>query len=279
MPLPDDDLAATVSPTENSSDPLAEAADALAVKMAEHELDRTGPDFQAATRHTANLVQDFVWAVRTASFYFTRYPDNGKWLIQASIDDLLQSAIAIYSLGRDGIFNTGRRELRYMVECAVKAVYVDESLPGATPLFERISMAGDNSRVPRSSVDVVDLLALRMLDDRDHFKNSVKSAFGKLSGYIHISKQQLDERVKLVERGEFIGFESAATLRVFNEVVRQTFDLILVLVFEGIGPAFTGELFVGVLDARSEWKYHKCRFVREVSAHFDYKTERQSRTK
>lgn len=189
MPLPDDDQAAIASATENSSDPLAEAADALAVKIAEHELVRGGPAFQAATSHTVNLVQDFVWAVRAASLYFTRYPENGKWLIQASMDDLLQSAIAIVALGRDGVFNVGRRELRYMIESAVKAVYVDESLPGTAPLAERIAMAGDNSQVPRSSVDVVDRLPLRMLSDSDLFKSAVKSAFGKLSGYIHISKQ------------------------------------------------------------------------------------------
>jgi hypothetical protein len=193
------------------------------------------------------------------------------------MDDLLQSAMAIFALGRQGVFNVGRRELRYMIESAVKAVYVDDSLPGSTPLSERITMAGDNSQVPRSSVEVVDRLPLRMLTDRDSFTSAVKSGFGKLSGYIHISKQQLEERVRLVERGEFIGFESPATLRAFNEVVKQTFDLVLVLVFEGIGPAFAGDLFVTVLDDRPDWKYHRGRFVKQVSTHFDYKAERQGR--
>ena len=279
MAQPDDDPPTTDSLGEVSSDPLAHAAEALAAKIAGHEIARAGPDFQSAASYTANLVQDFVWAVRAASLHFTRYPDHGKWLIQASMDDLLQSAIAIFALGRDGIFNVGRRELRYMIESAVKAVYVDDSVDGSVSLAERIDMAGDNSRVPRSSVEVVDSLPLRMLNDHDRFTAAVRSAFGALSGYIHISKGQLAERVRLVERGEFIGFESAATLRAFNEVVKQVFDLILVLVFEGIGPSFTGDTFVGLFDRRPDWKYHKGRFVREVSAYFDYKTERQDRTR
>lgn len=275
--MTDDDPAPVAPAPDDASDPVARAAEALEARIVEHESVRADPDFQAATTYTSSLVQDFVWAVQAASLYFTRYPENGKWLIQASIDDLIESAIAIFALGRHGIFNVGRRELRYMIESVVKAVYVDESVDGSVPLPERIAVAGDNSRVPRSSVEVLDGLPLRMLPNRDLFTSAVKSSFGKLSGYVHISKPQLDERVRRVERGEFIGFESATTLRAFNELARQVFDLILVLVFEGVGPSFTGDLFVHLFDPRPEWKYHKGRFVSEVSTYFDYKSERQSR--
>lgn len=245
-------------------------------KVAGHEKARSDPDFQAAAKFMCHLVQDFCWAVHAASMYFTRYPDNGLTLIQASMDDLIQSAIAIYSLGRDGIFNVGRRELRYMIEAAVKAVYIDENVASSTPLIDRIAMASDNAQLPRSSVEVVDRLPFRMLSGHDRFTAAVKSAFGSLSSYVHTSKPQLEEQLRRVQRGEHIGFESAATLRAFNEVVRQVFDLVLVLVFEGIGPSFTGDMFVGLFDKRPEWRSHKGRFVREVSASFDYKTERQT---
>lgn len=101
------------------------------------------------------------------------------------------------------------------------------------------------------------------------------SAFGNLSGYTHMSVKQLDERLKRAEEGEFIGFESPAIVRAFNKLLAQVYDLALTLLFEGIGPSFTGDVFVQVLDSKPDWKFHKGRFMADVSATFDYKAERQ----
>jgi hypothetical protein len=57
----------------------------------------------------------------------------------------------------------------------------------------------------------------------------------------------------------------------------QTLDLVLALVFEGIGPSFSGDIIVGVFDENPRWKFHRTRFVGQVSRHFDYKVERQGR--
>jgi hypothetical protein len=48
-------------------------------------------------------------------------------------------------------------------------------------------------------------------------------------------------------------------------------------VFEGIGPSFTGDLFIGVLDDLPRWRFRKTKFVGEISRFFDYKFERQQR--
>lgn len=94
-----------------------------------------------------------------------------------------------------------------MLESAVKCVYVDQALPGDSTLADRIALAGSRVQVPRSSVEVIDRVSLRMMSDSRTFISSVKSAFGALSGYTHLSRTQLEERFRRVEHGEFTGFE------------------------------------------------------------------------
>jgi hypothetical protein len=250
-------------------DPFAAAAQELAARIARYEDERNSDEFEAERRHLRRVTQGFVLAVRSSAVAFTRYPDGKHWLLKSSMDDFLESSIAIVSLGEQGVFNIGRRELRFMLESVVKCVFVDQQLPGGAPLGERIALASDPARVPRSSVDVVDQIACRMVP-ADELRAAVRSAFGALSGYTHVSKRQLEERYRRVTRGEFIGFESAATLRAFVRLLVQTYDLVLALVFEGIGPSFTRDLFVQALAEERQWAFRKTPFVAQVAKSVEY---------
>jgi hypothetical protein len=72
------------------------------------------------------LMQDFILAIRSAAIAFTRYPESNRWLLHRFVDDLLESTIAIFVIARQGVFNVGRRELRYLLEAVVKHVFVDQ---------------------------------------------------------------------------------------------------------------------------------------------------------
>ena len=69
----------------------------------------------------------------------------------------------------------------------------------------------------------------------------------------------------------------AATLVAFNHLLVQTYDVVLVLVFEGIGPSFTGDRFVTAFDSHPQWRFHRTKFVGRMSRHFDQQAERQHR--
>lgn len=270
----DDSADSTDSPGADRN-PFARLAERLAEGITTHEAIRNSDDFLAEQKHLRRVTQNFVTAIRLVSFIFTRYSDGQRWLLQSSIDDFLESAISIVTLAEQGVFNVGRRELRYMLESAVKCVFVDQALPGDAALVDRIAFASDAVRVPRSSVDVVDQVRLGIVPNPHEFRSAVHSTFGTLSGYTHVSKRQLEERYRRSERGEFSGFESATTLRTFVRLMVQTYDLVLALIFEGIGPSFTGDLFVEIFDEEKRWAFHKTRFVKQVSRFFDYKAERQ----
>lgn len=261
-----------------TDDPFQKADEERARRAREHEELRDEAPYREQSVYLSRLTRDFILGIRAMWLAFTRYPDSGQWLQSRFTDDFLESAVSIYSLASQGVFNAGKREMRYMLEAAVKYVFVDQQLEGDATLESRLAVLNDTSRVPRSTVDPVDKIILRMVPDSAAFSGAVHSSFGALSAYTHMSARQLEERFRRAERGEFSGFEGPKTLESFNGVIAQTYDLVLVLLMEGIGPTFTGDLFVQVFDGEPGWKFHKGRFVREVSRTFDYKAERSGTT-
>jgi hypothetical protein len=263
--------------SEPDSDPFAEAAQQLHDRIAEHAVVRTSPRYQDARTHLSRVLTDFAFVLRLSWFAFTRQPKSGEWLQQSMVDDLLESIVAIPLLVEQGILNAGRRELRYLLEALVKFVYVDQQLPAAE-LADRVDMLGDKKRVSRSSVEPIDWITLRMVADEDAFRGAVTSAFGALSGYVHPSKKQVDERLRRAAQGEFTGFEGPKLLEAFTQLAIQTLDLAVVLVFEGVGPLFTGDIYIQLLDDRPQWKFHRTKFTPQIGRYFDYKFERQHTT-
>ena len=144
---------------------------------------------------------------------------------------------------------------------------VVEKLRRETPLDARVKFLGDN--VPDSSISVVDDIVFRLADDVA-LRNDAKSTFSQLCRYVHPSRDQTEERLGRVNRGEFIGFEGVKQIRDFNRELARTLDMVIALVFEGIGPMFTGDLFE-LFGSKTSWKFHRTRFVRPISERFAYR--------
>ena len=261
----------------SNSNPFAEARRQLEADVAAHATLRASKRYRDAQTHLSRLLADFALTLRLSAFCFTRYPHARQWIQQANVDDLLESVVAIPLLVDQGIFNSARRELRYVLEALVKFVYIDQQLPGDTPLKERLALLGDHKKVPRSSVEPVDWLALRLVSEPGEFRSAVKQAFASLSGYVHPSRPQVEERLRRAARGEFSGFDGPKVVEAFTGLVSQTLDLAVVLVFEGVGPAFSGDLYVQLFDDYPGWKFHRTRFAPQVASQFDYKLERRRR--
>lgn len=259
----------------NTPDPFAEARRQLEERVAAHETVKASKRYQDAQTHLSRLVADFSRTLQLSAFYFTRYPYARQWMQQANAGDLTESVVAIPLLAEQGIFNSARRELRYLLEALVKFVYVDQQLPGEAPLQERLAFLADNAKVPRSSVEPIDWITLRLVAQPDEFRFAVKQAFKSLSGYVHPSRTQIEERLRRAARGEFSGFEGPKVIEAFTALASQTLDLAVVLICEGIGPDFTGDLCIQLFDDYPDWKFHRTRFAPQVSSHFDYKVDRQ----
>lgn len=245
---------------------------------ADHETVRGSKRFQDATKHLRRIAESFLQGIQMASIASTRDPASKNSIILYSLDDLVESAVAIPILADSGIFGSLRRDLRYMLETAVKLVFVDQQHKRNDSLDSRIAFFDDTSKVPRSSIRPIDDVALPMLPDPDAFRLAVKSTFADLSGFVHPSKKQVDQRRARLKRGEYSGYEGPIVIEKFNDLSSRTLDMVFTLVLHGIGVPTAGDIFTVVLDDEERWKFHKTKYTSQVSAFFDYKVERKSKS-
>jgi hypothetical protein len=189
-------------------------------------------------------------------------------------DDYVQSAVSIRAMAMNGAHDPAKRELRFLLEATVKYLLVDQRLP-SSDFSNKLQFLKDN--VPRSSVDIVDDLVLSGLSaaEQTSLKSEVKDIYAKLSAFVHPSITQIQEDIERYRRGEHLGFESAKEVERFAENSFRVFDIVLVLLFHGVGLGLAGDIFTAALDRIPDWKFHKGKYMHVLSRHFDYKVERK----
>lgn len=243
-------------------------------KTHEREILRS-PEYQLELSFLRRTVLDLARSIRLCEFAASRWHEfNTSYLLPSYLDDIIEAAMAAQVAIENGLLNTARRELRYMLEVAVNIAYVDEIKAGES--FEDRINYYRGKGVNKSNVDHVFDLPLRMLGDQKHsFACSVRSSWVKASNYVHLTKRRVDEKLQLREQGISLGFETTAMLKNVVADVHEVCSIVMVLTFETIGPPFTGDLLVDVLDQNDDWTLHASGYVALVDSYFDYKHERQ----
>lgn len=220
--------------------------------------------YQQELKYIKDISVDYIETLRAISFYSTRGGDiYNKFLCIRAIDDLIQSAIAILTLVENGIHNTVKRELRYLIEMITKYVIVDYAKMGES--FE-IKTEYLRDEIPNSSIDIVNEYSTPFsADTKDQFHSEIKDFFYKACAYVHPSKKQIDEQVRNYERGNIIGFESSKMFNDINKLVFRAYDMILAMVFHSFGYSMSKDLFEQIFNDNPKWKFHKGKYVKEYS--------------
>lgn len=241
-----------------------------------HAALRATPDYQAQLARMRQFAIALADTLRLATMTATRAPgfvDESFFL--RNTDDLAASAFMAAFAFEQGGLNAGRRELRFLLELAVQAAYVDES-SGTADFATKVEIF-DRRKRP-NSVDHVKDLKLPMLEDsRERFVRHVVRTWARASEYVHPTRRQLEEKLELRARGISPGFETADELRTCADALFHACSIVVVLAFHVVGPSFTGDLLVDGLDASDGWPFHANPFVAKVDGAFDYKSERQQR--
>lgn len=220
--------------------------------------------YQQEMKYLKDISKDFVESLRAISIYSTRAGNiYNDFLCIRTIDDLIQSAIGILSMVENGIHNTVRRELRYLIEMTTKYVLVDYAKMG-----ENFQVKTEYLRdeVPNSSIEVINNYATPFLGNlKNEFKSEVKDFFYKSCAYVHPSKRQIDEQIRNYERGNSIGFESAKMFTDINKIIFRAYDMILIMTFHSFGHSMTKDLFEQIFNENPKWKFHKGKYVKQYS--------------
>ncbi len=245
--------------------------------ISRHEQLRNAEPFTSQTKRLHRLTQGFTYALQVVWVTSTRSRNIfDDFLTIRFLDDTIQSSIAIMSLAKEGQLTVAKREMRYMLESCSKHMYVDLKQMGK-PMTEKLIFLEQN--VPRSSVNFTNDLRLYEFSESENkeFRDTISALYSDLCKYVHRSREQIEEALRLYRRGIFLGFETAQELGSFVRVLARLYDVVLVLHFHALGVSFSGDVFIQVLDEAKEWPYHKTKYVKRLSSYFNYKHERQSR--
>lgn len=236
--------------SDSFAEVLSNDADRQNLLEADHAALRDTQAWGDEQRRLERATFGLIDAVRTTAIAFTRYPYANRWLLQSVMDEFIETAYGTWLLAAQGLLNTAQREARYLLELAVKCTYVDQQLPGDTELSARHRWLHEN--VPRSSVSVAPELRWFILASERNIDGKVSNCFAQLSAVTHPSLPQLEARARRAARKEYIGLESLRTLRAHVDRIVEAYDLILVLILNGVGKQFSSDV-LGVLEAQ-HWR-------------------------
>lgn len=233
-----------------------------------------GRPFQDGLRYLEGIASDFLIALTYVRLQGTRYSAGEDFLLFRFAPHIVESTLSITANAKEGLQNSARRELRFLLEAAVKLSSRDFH-PEAKTFDERLS--GLNDRDQRFEDYVSSLLYFDEFERPSETNSAILSLYSELSRYVHATVPQFKDAIARAKRNEEAGMESVATLNRFNGLAFQVYDLVLVRVFHGIGLSMAGDIFTGILDDEPKWRFHKGKNVAKLSKCFDYKHERRVR--
>ncbi|WP_346964275.1 hypothetical protein [Clostridium perfringens] len=233
--------------------------------------------YQQEKKYFDKLIDDFLKVITVSKIYSSRdwklYQNS---LLINNADQFIESAISIAILVREGAINPTYRELRYMLETAVKYLIVDQK---KTDLNYENKIKYFTEKIPRSSINCVENIKIIGLDtlDTKEFINNIKDVYKKLSKYTHPSKTQIDVKADREKRGAYLGLESEKDLKSINNFVNKVFEFIIAIYITNLGLALAGDIFTCVLDTEKGWKFYKSKYIKKISNIYNYKLERKSK--
>lgn len=192
------------------------------------------------------------------------------------LDDFIQSVVAINYLCREGIHNTCRRELRYLLELSVKACLISQKSEASELAFED-QIDKYRNILKKSEFNLINSIEFKLLAEQsaEEFKKDVKRMYGVLSAYSHSTPFQVSERLGREKAGKTIGYEGTEELRDLNEHAQLTYSYIATLLAHALEEWVLGDFLVESNGERNPWHFRKSKYIAMLDERFDYKHERQ----
>lgn len=275
---------------EDEGDPLARMIAELGAdrkrRTEEHATLRKSASYRGALRQLDRYILDYGLGINMIELMATRWHGFFDERISLRIKPhLVQSMIAASHMIREGLHDPARREMRFLVEASVKALWLDQGSPA-------IAGKPDDARKrrPRNVAEkvaaldglgrerfdqLVDSLCFGMLDAAAGaaYRQSAKSLYGTLSTTTHVSSRDVSRDLANFEKGKHFAFETVADVNAVTRLLRQVLDLGLASHFEAFDHGLVGDIFEPVFAPK--WSFLKMPLVGAIDRHFDYKAERQ----
>jgi hypothetical protein len=220
------------------------------------------------------ITQSFYDSIIFSIFNYSRGPSNWKnnFFLRVS-DEFIEGLESIEKLIENGFRNQCRRELRFLIEAAIKAAFITQTNKGEE--FED-QLKTYRKLLKDSGINAVNRIRFPFLSDesiKKEFIIEVKKMYGNLCNYVHLTPEQLTEKIALSKDGKPFDKLSLTELEILNSEISLSFSYISVLLFNSMPQYVVGDFFEPSLP---DYYYHKSRFIAEIDKEFDYKHERQA---
>ncbi len=274
------------------SDPLVDIIRNIAnerqLRADEHAAVRASDAYKGAMRQIDRYILDYGLGINAIDLMATRNPPYFDQLISLRIKPhFVQSMIAASHMIKEGLHDPAKREMRFLVEASIKALWLDQGSPplrhednrGPTlpprTVAEKAAALDELGRERFS--EVVDSLHFGMLDTAasDDYRQMAKSLYGTLSTTTHVSSRNVQRDLANFDKGKHFALETVSDVDAIARLLRRVLDLALASHFEAFDRGLVGDLFEP--HFAPGWSFLKMPLVAAVDRHFDYKHERRAR--
>lgn len=269
-------------------DPIRNIASERQLRADEHAAVRASDAYKGAMRQIDRYILDYGLGINAIDLMATRNPPYFDQLISLRIrPHFVQSMIAASHMIKEGLHDPAKREMRFLVEASIKALWLDQGSPqlrhednrGMTlpprTVAEKAAALDELGRERFS--EVVDSLHFGMLDTAasDEYRQMAKSLYGTLSTTTHVSSRNVQHDLANFDKGKHFALETVSDVDAIARLLRRVLDLALASHFEAFDRGLVGDLFEP--HFAPGWSFLKMPLVAAVDRHFDYKQERRAR--
>lgn len=218
---------------------------------------------------------DFIRALRFVVMDTQRASDFPEsHLLHYIYQDFLESALAIPSLVHNGMLNVARRELRFMIEAALKLCFIQQQYYSSS-VGDKLSKY--EQTLDSASISIKKKVICHMINKelRGEFDDEIGRLYREISQYVHLTHSNLVEKIAHSKEGKIVGFESLDDLKGLALLVSRSLAVVLVLIFHSVPSYIAGDYFVESDGSTVGNYFVRSRFVANIDSAFDYKQERK----
>lgn len=221
------------------------------------------------------ITQSFYDSILFSIFNFSRGPSNWKniFFLRTS-DEFIEGFESLEKMIENGFRNQCRRELRFLIEVAIKAAFITQNTNNED--FEE-QLKTYRKLLKNPGINAINRINFPFFSEEETKKNfiiEVKQMYGNLCNYVHLTPEQLTEKITLSKDGKPFDKLSLEELNILNYEISLSFSYISVLFFNSMPQYVVGDFFEPGLP---DYYYYKSKYIAQIDKEFDYKHERQAK--
>lgn len=234
------------------------------------------PEYQLCLKDLERITFDFLRGLRFIALNAGRAGKSWDENLSSHVfHDILETAGGVLALAREGVSNIGKRELRFLIELTIKVCYVEQKF-GSLSLQAKIKAA--SGQLDNANIGIKRDLYLTRLDAnlQEPFRDELGRLYGSACDWVHLTVEQLKDRIDRGNRGITAGMEGSRELRTFISLAERSYAAALVLLLHSVPKHVAGDLLVESDGSSFDWHFQASKFIASIDAHHDYKAERQA---